>query len=103
MVNMVGASCCTASLSNVCLGDDEIVMEMDHLTLAEYRLHPDATFPAIFGGRVTADDVGVVPESPPSVNPVELGFVSTGAQDVNVSGSSGYSNISRASYEMLEK
>ena len=103
MVNMVGASCCTASLANVCLGDDDLVMEMDHLTLAEYRLHPEASFPAAFGGRVAFLSDSPRPASPPPVNPADLGFVSVGAQEPVTPNSSGYSNISRSSYDMLEK
>ena len=100
---MVGASCCTASLGSVCLGDDEIVMELDHLTLAEYQVHPDATFPAIFGGRVLPATAPSRPVTPPPVDPVDLGFVSVGAQADASAVSSGYSNISRSSYEMLDK
>lgn len=103
MVDMVGASCCTASFGNVCLGDEEIVMELDHLTLAEYQVHPDATFPAIFGGRVLSSVSERRPVTPPPINPADLGFVSVGAQADNSPDLSGYSNISRSSYEMLDK
>ena len=103
MVNMVGVSCCTASLGNVCLGDDDVLMEMDNLTLAEYRAHPESTYPRIFGGRVpySGSAIPEVPDSPP--DPAALGFVSVGAQEPPTPDSSGYSNISRSSYEMLEK
>ena len=101
---MVGGSCCTASFANVCLGDEDLIMEMDHLTLAEYRLHPESSYPAAFGGRVPfagEDSASVVT---PPVDPADLGFISVGVQELDsTSDSSGYSNISRTSYEMLEK
>ena len=103
MVNMVGVACCTASFSNVCLGDAEILMEMDHLTLAEYRAHPESTFPAIFGGRVPHADSESSPSPSTPANSSAHGFISVGAQDPVTPDSSGYSNISRSSYEMLEK
>ena len=101
MVDMVGAATCTASIGSVCLGDDEFLMEMDHLTLAEYRVHPDSTFPAHFGGQVPLKDVA--PRNVTPVDPVTLGFESRAVPNNDVSGSSGYSNISRSSYDMLEK
>lgn len=48
---MVGVSTNTASMANVCLGDDDLLLPLDHLTLAEYLVHPDATFPVEFGSR----------------------------------------------------
>ena len=47
---MICASTCTASLANVCLGDDVLVIEMTNLTLVEYRDHSEATFHTQFGG-----------------------------------------------------
>ena len=50
VIDMICASTCTASLANVCLGDDVLVIEMTNLTLVEYRDHSEATFHTQFGG-----------------------------------------------------
>ena len=39
-------------MANVCLGEARTLMPMDHLPLAAYLAHADATFPEEFGGRV---------------------------------------------------
>ena len=103
MVKMIGASTCTASLANVCLGDDEFMLEMDNLTLAEYRAHPDSTFPARFGGKIPYHDPNSPPRDPsPEPFPVPVSAVPA-APSRNSSSSTGYSNISRSCYEMLER
>ena len=103
MVGLVGVGSCTATMANVCLGDDEFVMEMDHLTLAEYRADSESTYPACFGDRVdlrseTQPDVPA--ESVPANN---HGFVAPEPTSDSTSRSSGYSNISRSCYDMLER
>ena len=103
MVDMVGVGTCTASLGSVCLGDDDVLMEMDHLILAEYRVHPDSTFPARFGGQVPFQDAPVRVASPVPDLPIAQGFASQAVPVADVGDLSGYSNISRSSYEMLEK
>lgn len=103
MVEMISASTCTASLANVCLGDDDFMLEMDNLTLAEYRAHPESTFPACFGGKVPYNDPNLPPRDPsPEPIPVPMSPVPA-APSRNSSSSTGYSNISRSCYEMLER
>lgn len=49
-------------MASVCLGEDDILLPMNHLTLAEYLDHPEAQFPAEFGSRhPPVADVPVVP------------------------------------------
>ena len=103
MVDLLGVGTCTASLASVCLGDDTQVMEMDHLTLAEYRACPDSTYPPCFGGHVPYAPNGSPAVDAPSVDYSALGFVSVQPENIPSSLSSGYSNISRSSYEMLER
>ena len=104
MVDMIAASTCTATLANVCIGDEEFVMEMDELTLAEYRVDPASTYPTAFGGRVdlVSGDASIASAEP--VNPADLGFVHAETDSsTGTSATSGYSNISRSCYEMLER
>ena len=99
---MVGVSCCTATLASCCLGDDELRMEMDDLTLAEYQAHPDSTYPKEFGGQVPYKNAPPKPPAAPAFNPnVNLSSASTSVS--NSTRSSGYSNISRSCYDMLER
>ena len=105
MVSLVSTGVCTPTLANVCLGDADVVMELDHLTLAEYRASPNATFPAMFGGRVSSGfdlDVSVASINS-SVLARELGFVRRSSPIPDRTESSGYSNISQTCYDMLEK
>ena len=51
-VQLVGTGTCTNTMANVCLGEAQTLMPMDHLPLAAYLAHPQATFSAEFGGRV---------------------------------------------------
>ena len=70
---------------------------MNNLTLAEYRAHPEATFPAQFGGQVVYHDPNA-PEVPSSAADVA---VSEFSAHINVSPcssqSTDYNNISRYS------
>ena len=100
MIGMVSISTCTPTFRNVCLGSESKLMELDHLSLAEYYASPDATYPADFGGRVSHSSQ--VMTSAELSEPLASEFTSppevpTG--DV----SSDYHNISQSCYEMLEK
>ena len=103
MVNMICSSTCTASLANVCLGDDDLMMEMDNLTLAEYRAHPESTFPDQFGGEVPFQGSEMATKSPLPEPPTVPVFSTPAAPSSNSSLSTGYSNISRSCYDMLER
>ena len=97
------ASTCTASLANVCLGDDDLLMEMDNLTLAEYRVHPESTYPAQFGGKIPFQESNSSTSSSVSDSPSVPVFPVPAMPSSGSSLSTGYSNISRSCYEMLER
>ena len=78
-------------------------MEMDNLTLAEYRAHPESTYPAQFGGKVPYRETEMPPASPAPESPDVPVFSSVAAPSSNSSQSTGYSNISRSCYNMLER
>ena len=70
---------------------------MNNLTLAEYHAHPEATFPAQFGGQLVYHD----PNAPEVPSPAADVAVSEFSAHTNVSPCSSqptdYSNISRDS------
>ena len=100
MVGMVGVSTCTPTFSNVCLGSESRLMDLDDLCLADYYASPDATYPAVFGGRVphpsqvmtTGELAESVPEEPPVTS-----------KSPKINESSNYHDISQSCYDMLEK
>ena len=99
MVSMVGVSTCTPNLRNVCLGSESDLMELDHLCLAEYYASSDATYPTIFGGRVS-------PPSQVSQDPVVVDAADSAKFESLANASSRSTNsydISRSCYDMLEK
>ena len=103
MVDMIGVGTCTPTSANVCLGSETNLMELDKLTLAEYRASSAATFPAEFGACVmmkgqTRASLSV--DIAPSLD-AEFAHVVQPADDVTQS--SGYSNISESAYDMVNK
>ena len=94
---MMSASTCTPNIRNVCLGSESVLMELDHLSLAEYYSSEDATYPAIFGGRVKH------PSQLPDPPVVETVSAAESAAVAEATTSSGYGHISQSCYAMLEK
>ena len=104
-MTMVGVGVCTPTIANVCLGDEEVVVEFDHMSLAEYRACSDSTYPAGFGGRVlsTFDETDTTGDSSSSPNPADLGFLHADSESVASEPSSDVHEISQSCFEMLEK
>ena len=103
---MVDSGTCTPTLASVCIGDDDLVMELDHLDLADYRASSAATYPAVFGGQVKSPfDLSQLSESSfAELNPADLGFVQPDSVESIETGSTvDYSNISSRCYDMLER
>ena len=105
MVNLVGVGVCTPTIANVCLGDADVVMELDHLTLAEYRVSAEATFPAQFGGQVLSpfDRADSVVSVNSDILAAQRGFATVALDDSSQSHDSRYDNISQSCFDMLEK
>ena len=95
---MIGVGTCTPTLGNVVLGTDSRLMDLCHLTLAEYRASPAAVYPAEFGGFIPFAGQSQPVTTTPLVIPRPESPV------LNAVGhSSGYSNISETAYKMQER
>ena len=88
------------------VGDATQLMDLDNLTLAEYRDNVQAVYPPAHGGRVDYEPTAAVhvprPASPPAFEPVH---VSDGEDESTTDGRPGdlSINISSSCYLMLEK
>ena len=102
---MVGVGVCTPTIANVCLGDEEVVMEFDHMSLAEYRAYSGATYPAGFGGRVLSpfDETGTAGDLSSLSDPANLGFLHADSESAASEPPSDVHEISQSCFEMLEK
>ena len=103
---MVDSGTCTPTLASVCVGDDDLVMEFDHLDLADCRASSAATYPAVFGGQVKSpfDHSQLSESSFVELDPVDLGFIQPDSIESAGTGSTvNYSNISSRCYDMLER
>lgn len=89
-------------MANVCCGDADRLMPLDHLTLAEYLEHPDALFLPEFGGRWPPEQVST--ESSASA-PSSFEYVSESNSDVASSDSdvTPLGDISDRCYYQLDK
>ena len=86
-------------MASVCLGDDDLLLPLNHLTLAEYLDHPEAQFPIEFGSR--HPPVAEAPVEPAVVDPPE-GFEHGSDPTEESSNLSALGDISDRCYHQLD-
>ena len=108
-MQLVGTGTCTNTMANVCSGDAQILMPMDHLPLAAYLAHPQATFLPEFGGRVPElPSLSEVSSSAPSIiePSTESSNISTSLSTVETARSTStdlaFGDISQRCFHQLE-
>ena len=90
-------------MSNVCSGDADILMPMDHLTLAEYLEHPESLFPAEFGGQCPSPPPLESGSTVPTPEPFEVNPSSSSESSVVDSTPTPLGDISDRCYMQLDR